>query len=1627
MKKNKLYRVGAALMAALMVVTCMPQTSLYALAEEVSDDLASEEMETPESDAEPYAEGDTPVKDPVHVAAITLNHEKLSIQRKGSADLIYTLTPNNADVDEDKVVTFSSANPEVATVAPKAGGASVVGVGVGKTTITATTGNGKQASCEVEVTAIPVKAVIIDPSTLTIKLDDTATSGGDKTATLSVRVDPADADNTEISLSTNYDDKVITAEYTKGSEPGTGTITITALKEGTTSVVAISQSDRSITGSCEITVEREKVPLTSLSVRNTYPKNLVEGNSINLKDYVVYNPANTTDNELTWTVNESDFAVVDQFGRVTAKWKDGDMSDEKAVEVYAASKTDSSKKATFTLKIIRKKVPLKALRVDPETLVLEDAGSMNSQMISVQLDPLASTEREVTAIVSARDGKRAVLINAGKKYEEEAAKENDEEGGGTVTAVADAYGKAYFTVTAKELEGLKKQDSCTITFIKKGANPESTSAIKVKCDVTVNKYVKPVDKLLLPDSLIMTDGSEENLTAVIEPLAAEDRHIVWTVDDPEIAEIIDGVDSDGRNEATLVNGELSATVKIKANMVGKCIITATAAGDVKKTCTVTVEKSENPATGLTIKSDAIPNVETTEIYLKPGQTYVLKPEVTPADAFNKKVKWTSGSPVVASVIKGTNETGVVTANALGICTITAQASGDTSACTKEVRVHVVSPAIEVRYKGAPEKWTYVPEDQPITKEMLRKELEVFFWPRVNPVPDNDKLTLGNGEADSDDYALRILKEDGKTEKEYEEEDMQKPGVRTLVISYPYEGVTYKGTVQVEMKEFDEAELISVTPLSWDEADVWNVPNGTPASALPIAETAEILVGREVLVEGKKELKTSKLNAKIAWRVGESDYDPSNTEVQEFTVFGDVLLPDYVTNPKGISLIVQVRVHVREQASSGKRAERPVFSVLGGETIANMTAVEVPYGSKIMIAAPTEGADIYYMVDRRPDAERGIPHDVEHQYKSPIEITAKTTTIYAVAACYGYDDSECSECTIKLIAVEDIDPDDPDAPLPDDVTDDDKEQIGGKVPNGLWAVVQAGADEKDGFAYTGKAIKPAVHVYDRTMLLTEKKDYTVTYSNNINAGSAKGSPKPPTITVKGKGNYEGKALVYFTIKPQDIADSSVFMDEYTAVAYDNKEHKPKPSLTWNGKKLTRNKDYTYADVSYTEPGLYKVTVQGIGNYKGTRTMDYEIYKGGVAVSNLTISAVPNYKYTGREIRPDVTVKYKKTVLQEGTEKGKSGNYWIKYENCTKVGNASIVIMGKGNYKGSKRINFKILPTAKISQAGISLDVAAAGVSYTGKPHTPKCTVNYLGRELAEDKDYKLSYQNNIKAGTATVVIEGMGEFTGTAKKTFKILRNDISGLTALMGTSFVYEKGGCKPKPKITYNGMELQEGTDYTLSYKNNNVIGNTASVTMKGKGNYQGKIVQYFEVTMQDLANLKVVASDKVYQEKKNIYATSVKVVDLNGKSLKAGTDYSKDIYYTYESGDKAGQPVLSTDIIPVGTLIGVEVRATKNSRCYTGTVHGTYRIVQADVSKAKVSINPQEYTGRSIKLKKSQIQITLKGVQLRNDDYEIVGYENNVNQGNAKIIIRGVGSYGGTKTATFKIKKKGVLNLKF
>lgn len=1578
----------------------MPQSGLYASANEqdvqteLSEDTLSELREDSPQDGQenilvPYAETDgesgdgidaqedpAPTPAPVPVTAIKLNKEEMTLQRKTTEKLTCTYEPANADTGTD--VTFSSSTESVATV--DANGV-VTAQGVGVTTITATSANGRQATCTVTVTSIPVDH-------LTINKEKLAMVEGDEEP-LQVNVYPADADTLDV-LVKSSDPNVADVETEPiAGTPGAYKVTVTAKRGGECYILAESQDNRRITARCDIFVGYKPIDLTGISARSTNNIIMYEGNSRDLAREVVFTPANADEaqRKLTWAVTAgADYVKVDAAtGKVTANALPATTTADvtASVTATAASTAANPQSVTFNITVKKNSVPATRISVTPRTLSLEDDGSNKSARVTVKVTPAGTTERTVTAASENAD------------IAEVAA-------GGAATAALNESGEATFTVTAK------KPGECRLTF---GVG----SLAPAECIVNVTEYVWPVDNIRLYTSLLnVTELQSEELTATIEPSGAENKNIDWTVSDSEIAVVTgaDGKPVERTTAALDANGKLISTVKIKGLMVGKCTITATASGGKKRECTVNVRPAAVPATGLTVSLDG---GEIQEITMKPGQAYRLVPDVAPSNADNKKVRWSSSSATVVSLETDAVYSCTVTANRPGSSTITAQASGTAADCTKTVAVTVTDPHLEVDF---PEDWSYTPDEQPITDAKLKESLTVWFYPIEKTDPEQDKTELAD-----DEYELKIIGEDGSTELEDIASEMEKPGDKILVVSHTYDSVRYTAKVPVTMEEFSRANLVSVTPLRGEDAAIWNVKNATPAAALPLPKTTEIVV------KGEKTEAEARLDAEIVWNLAGSGYNPANTQAQSFHVYGEVQLPKYVSNPENVSLTVEAEVHVREAASTGRAAEMPKFSVAGGKPVGNHTTVELPYGSRIVISCGTEDAEIYYMLDRRPDPQRGIPKDEQHRYRNPIEVTEKTTTIYAVASMSGYLDSECSECTIKAVPgepVEPDDPDDPDDPVPDDVTDEDREQIGGEIPDGLWAAVQMEEDEKDGFAYTGKAIKPEVHVYDNTRLLTEKKDYTVAYKNNVNAGSAKGSAKPPTITVTGRGNYQGRAEVYFTIRPLSIKDDAVLMDEYMAVAYTGKEKKPSPSLSWNGKRLSKNRDYTYPDVSYEKAGVYEVEVTGVGNYTDTRKMKFEIYSGGVAVSSLTVTKVANQKYTGDVIKPPVTVKYKNTVLTEGTEQSATGNYWIKYENCKGPGNASIVIVGKRNYKGSKRINFRILPTAQISQAGITLNVSPAGTPYTGEAIMPECTVNYAGTVLKKDTDYKIQYLNNTKAGTATVTLTGIGAFTGTAKKTFKILPCNISQITAQMESSYAYEKGGCKPKPVVTWGGKVLQEGTDYTLTYKNNNKLGNSASVTVKAKGNYTGQISRGFEITMQDISNLKVNAADVTWRQKANIYKTKVQVVDVNGKALSAGADYSRDIVYTYADGSRKGEMVSATDILPVGTVIQVEVRVT-DPKNYKGTAYGTYRIVQADIAKAKVSVNPQQYTGNKVRPKQNQMQVVLNGVMLGRDDYEIVGYENNINQGNGKVTIRGKGSYGGTKTVTFKIGKKGLLGLIF
>lgn len=593
----------------------------------------------------------------------------------------------------------------------------------------------------------------------------------------------------------------------------------------------------------------------------------------------------------------------------------------------------------------------------------------------------------------------------------------------------------------------------------------------------------------------------------------------------------------------------------------------------------------------------------------------------------------------------------------------------------------------------------------------------------------------------------------------------------------------------------------------------------------------------------------------------------------------------------------------------------------------------------------------------------------------------------------------------------------------------------KVKEGLWTAwapdsgLTAPENGEGNYhaAYTGKAFKPEILVYDGKTLLKEKTDYTVSYKNNTNAG-------PATVTVKGKGNYSESTTAEFTIDPIDIATLEI-EDLYAAVASNNtKQVALKPIVKFNGKTLKMGKDYTvaYADPNGGKaPGNpsmdYDVKIDAASvNFTGTKMIKMTLVDKDNAylMSKASIGKIvtADRVYTGEVLKPQITVKYGKTTLVKDTD------YTVLYDNeHIEAGEtATITIRGNGTtYFGEKTTSFKITGTP-LKAGQISLkDVPKTGLVYTGKPQEPEI-------DGIDKKNYEAVYQNNTNAGTATVVITGKNGYTGTVKKTFKITAYDIFANSDKkfkynINGSIPFAKGGSKLTDDQTgarftiSDGVEiaLQQGKDYTLSYKNNKKVGdNTASVTIKGKGNFKGTLKNIpFTIVAQDLSNLNITAADVLQKNAKKFNKVVPVVTDLDGKTLKNKTDFELDTATAYT--DEAGNPISSTEPA-TGTAIKVTVTGKGN---YQGTASAIFHIIDNNMSiaKATVQIEPQRYTGSEVTLSNDQIHVKLKIngtiTELQNDNFQIVGYSKNIKKGTAKVTIRGIYPYGGTKTVNFKI----------
>ena len=527
-------------------------------------------------------------------------------------------------------------------------------------------------------------------------------------------------------------------------------------------------------------------------------------------------------------------------------------------------------------------------------------------------------------------------------------------------------------------------------------------------------------------------------------------------------------------------------------------------------------------------------------------------------------------------------------------------------------------------------------------------------------------------------------------------------------------------------------------------------------------------------------------------------------------------------------------------------------------------------------------------------------------------------------------------------------------LREDVPDD------GIIPDGIWMTdLQAG-----GYTYTGKAITPSFRVYDGKKMLAVKKDYTVSYKNNIKAATADDAKKAPTITVKSTGNYKGTETRTFTINPASLdgTEQRINIDNLYLAAPAGKNPKgikAVPVVTDNGKKLSENKDYTVNHVtlneqnaenknanSYVTPGKYTVEITGKGNYTGTRQITVtlaDVAKEQILMSKVTVAKVPDVTYdadlcegnNAKGMTPALTVTYgsgknKVTLYKEGdvnaageTVSAENADYTVTWINNRYVGTATVVLTGtgkiledgtvSGQYFGKKRITFKIKGTA-LSANMVSWADGSKNVS-----------VVYNGGE--QEPRVRVSLQKKVKGKDGKMVTQ-----TTTLRE---------------------YDE--------------HAQYG-DYKVSYLKN-VDAGTATVVITGAGGYTGTVKKTFKITQADLAaegtEAKIGVADSIPFVKngaKPAIVVTAKMANGNTVTLKEGKDYT--VTYANNKAVSEGKN-LTEKKLPLITV--------KGKGNFKGSIKQTFTITNKSLAD---KVNPITVTVADVPANKNKGKFVSKPV---------------------------------------------------
>lgn len=485
------------------------------------------------------------------------------------------------------------------------------------------------------------------------------------------------------------------------------------------------------------------------------------------------------------------------------------------------------------------------------------------------------------------------------------------------------------------------------------------------------------------------------------------------------------------------------------------------------------------------------------------------------------------------------------------------------------------------------------------------------------------------------------------------------------------------------------------------------------------------------------------------------------------------------------------------------------------------------------------------------------------------------------------------------------------------------------------------------------------------------------------------------------------------------------DEY--YVYSGKKVTPPVAVYYGGKKLTEGVDYklTYSNnINASVNNNARIKVAGI-TVSGTVEKEFTIRPR--SIDDSAVKVAETIVESGKKPTP---------VLYLGTYKLTAKDY--SFDKNTKfTSNGSMVVTGKGNFKGSRVIDVTVGKPLKFKVSYFK----AADRTYNGQEQ--KLTAKELTvvdattlAVLKEGTDYILSYQEDIRsAGTKKVSIIGIGKYNTVISKSFKINPLKATGVSVNMPLSVVYHPGTITTDVSAIYKTTDLIPNVDYTVKYNKNTKIGK-AEVRVTFAGNYKGTqtIIKTFDIVKASISadNVNIYCPDLAWV--KDAKYISEPNVTMDGKQI-SKSDYT--VTYTLSGNDISKKKITKADLgkdnVAV-VIVTVEGKGNMKGKATT-----TYRVVYSpkenDLSKAKLTIRDRNgkkvsslpYTGTEVEFKGDyRLEVVLNGVTLKEGvDYK-VEYANNINKGKATVIVTGLGEtstektkYYGSKRLAFTIKK--------